>query len=367
MKKFRFEFLISLIIIIILLQPIYAIGVLKHEKELNNLRNVSESIWKRDPEFMKLQEKLINKFPTKNYSVKLLSEIEYRIFGESKNVIIGLDGYLSDKVVARQLLTLDETDLISLRESAVKLSKIDRYLSKKNKKFIVVVIPLKPTLYKEKYPGPLAKRQGVALLKFQQQLNDLGVEYIDLYEPMLANKKIHELFYKTDFHWNTAGSAVAAKEIVDYLSKQYYGAKIFNENFESSKELFVGVESNSMSLIKPISENSEKYLSTTLDYKIVQDKPWEVFTSTNMRKSLLPKTLMFGNSFMLYYRYSGMQNYFKEFTEILDYTDFKNLSKYVNNEEEIVILNLYETQILFHLIEGDQSLYWPQDVLGMNF
>jgi hypothetical protein len=114
-----------------------------------------------------------------------------------------------------------------------------------------------------------------------------------------------------------------------------------------------------------LSENVQTLTSTTLEYKVTID-PFERFTSTNPQKSLLPKTIMFGNSFMLNYRNAGMQNYFKEFDQILDYTYFKNLNEYVNDQHQVVILHLYETQVLFHLIQGDQNSYWPKDILEAN-
>ena len=148
------------------MEPISALNALKNEKkDLINFNTFIELIWKRDPSFIEMQEEIINKFPMKVYSVKFISEFEYRIFGKSNNVIVGLDGYLTDKVVAQQLITLDEMDSNILRESASRLSVINQYLAKQNKKFIVVIVPLKPTIYGEKYPGPLAERKNIGLVQ----------------------------------------------------------------------------------------------------------------------------------------------------------------------------------------------------------
>jgi|688.fasta_scaffold1047438_1 hypothetical protein len=146
----------------------------------------------------------------------------------------------------------------------------------------------------------------------------------------------------------------------------YLNSKIFNEKFNKSVEPFVGGESTSMGLFKPLSETVEIFISTSLDYEVTVIDPIERFTSRNSQKALLPKTIMFGNSFILNYRNLGIQNYFKEFDQVLDYTSFKDLKTLINDEHQIVMLHLYETQVLFHLIQGDQYSYWPTDILEMN-
>jgi hypothetical protein len=91
----------------------------------------------------------------------------------------------------------------------------------------------------------------------------------------------------------------------------------------------------------------------------------DTFMGINHSKALIPNTLMFGNSFMLEYPGVGYHNYFKKSQELLDYKYFSKVLDYVNRNTKIYILHLYETQLLFHLMDLD-SPYWDKRIEYLN-
>lgn len=365
---------ISIIIIVLCLfsQPAISLynlrGLLVKSLGSNELLvKFGKAIWDRDDAINVATDRVVENFPVKKVSVSLISEVEYRLFNRSNNVIIGIDGFLSDKVVIEQLLELDKMQANNFKKPVRRLKSIQEYLESRGQKFLVVIIPLKPTIYKAKFPGPVSERLNFGFLKFQNEMQKEGIAYINLYNSLNEASSEEVIYHKTDAHWNNIGSAIAVKEIINYLSLRNFGKNIYDEKYEISSMKFIGGESTSMALLKPLSENYIRWNSKP-EYNIEMEltkngDSLEKFYGTNPTKAILPKTLMFGNSYMNYYRDAGLQNYFQEFDQVLDYTSFKNFSKLVLSEHELVILNLYESQILFHMVEGDNYNYWPLDIV----
>lgn len=115
----------------------------------------------------------------------------------------------------------------SLQETSVILGKMRDEIKKNNSRFIVVLIPLREQVCCSdeinKFSGYDNERPNQAL---KEILNGLSIEHIDLLPAFIEeNKKIKEKFYfDTDPHWTTAGHAVAARTIADYLLKRSFAS-----------------------------------------------------------------------------------------------------------------------------------------------
>jgi hypothetical protein len=90
--------------------------------------------------------------------------------------------------------------------------------------------------------------------------------------------------------------------------------------------------------------------------------PVEVWNGTDVKRALLPPSIMFGNSFMLLYPDTGYPNYFSESSRVLDYQHFSKALDYVKPAHKIFILHVYETQLLFHVLPPDSYAYWDKRV-----
>ena len=71
---------------------------------------------------------------------------------------------------------------------------------------------------------------------------------------------------------------------------------------------------------------------------------------------------MFGNSFMLSYDQNGFYNHFSEHSRVLDYKFFPNVLDYIEDDLSVFILQIYESQLWFHLSEKNSSGYWDTRV-----
>ena len=81
-------------------------------------------------------------------------------------------------------------------------------------------------------PGPLALEQIVGRVSSEHP--DIGV--LDLRPVLREAKDWHELYWRTDHHWNAAGGCAAAAEVVSYVQRW------FPDEVVPSLEEFVCVE-----------------------------------------------------------------------------------------------------------------------------
>jgi len=102
------------------------------------------------------------------------------------------------------------------------LERRKRALSEHGVRHLVVIAPNKETIYPEHMPDVL--RQVGDESRLDQLLREVrrrsSVEILDL-RPVLRDAKTSQrVYHATDTHWNDAGAIVAARAIVDWVSRQ---------------------------------------------------------------------------------------------------------------------------------------------------
>lgn len=311
----------------------------------------------------------LDRFPFKSFLIKVIGQIEYSVFKVAKEVVVGTDGWLTDKVTHKdRLVRLDAVDNAVIEKTIIKLAKLQNYIENHGGKFVIIVVPLKSTIYSEKFSQTDFINRGSisALDRFQQALEKNKIPFIDLKKTLFDEKSEIPLFYKTDVHWNSAGVTIAAKSIISYLSiLSGNKSSIWQENIQKTSFEFSGGEAASIPTFIPIKEFAPRWSGQAdfikLSPGIFGIEGGDTFMGINHSKALIPNTLMFGNSFMLEYPGVGYHNYFKKSQELLDYKYFSKVLDYVNRNTKIYILHLYETQLLFHLMDLN-SPYWDNRI-----
>ena len=88
---------------------------------------------------------------------------------------------------------------------------------------IVAVIPNKETIYSNKVPGGIKKLNDRSRLDlFLELFNEPDSPIVlDLRPPLKQARDDHQLYYKTDTHWNAYGAYVAYREILNRASQVY--------------------------------------------------------------------------------------------------------------------------------------------------
>jgi hypothetical protein len=350
--------------------PLITVQPIEENRELVELPkgNVVLKLWKEPEYFAKLETYFSENFPLRDSLIRLQNQIMYSLFRDSKEIVFGIDGWVSDKeIIDNQLPALNLVLDGQIEASILKIKRLQEFLRENNQEFLVVIVPMKPTVYFDKFPSHTGLSLGPSGLdRFQVAMKKNGISFIDVKSKFLSIKDSKQLYYKTDMHWNTLGSAVVAEDIIKYFSKQFKIPTPWDGSFLQSETDFLGGESQTMPLLQQKPEsvpvlskakiNSESHYDYSYPVKVLE------YAGTNSTLARLPSMKMFGNSFMLNYPLVGLQDYFKTSSGILDYELFSHVLDYIRPEDKIFIWHIYETQLLFHVLQEDKNNYWDNRI-----
>lgn len=140
-------------------------------------------------------------------------------------VAVGKDGFLyymydgSQEDIQRSIhYSQEELDRICEAQQAAA-----DYLAEKGIGYYLMVCPDKHTVYPEYLPDSLAGYEGPS--RFDGMLEALRenttVKVIDARDAVIAEKKNHTVFLKTDTHWNAYGAFVGYDLLMDAIQKDY--------------------------------------------------------------------------------------------------------------------------------------------------
>lgn len=301
-------------------------------------------------------------FPLRALMLRLHGQLEYSLLGVAREVVVGNEGWLSDKkLLVEHLPHLDAVDEAQLRAGIMQLKKLQHWLQQRNVRFLMVVVPLKPTIYPAHYPQRYTGRAPrIGLQKFQEALALNDISFIDVHAEFARRSGEGHLYYKTDMHWSTVGVSYVAAAIVDRLSQELGKGPLWSEQLTRSFGDFSGEELKSIPLLWPRAERAPRWASSNPAYvKIEMGRPdLELFRGTDPARAVLPPTVMYGNSFMLDYPTVGYHNYFSESSRVLDYQFFAKVLDAVEPKHKVFILHVYETQLLYHLMPSGRAGAW---------
>ena len=106
-----------------------------------------------------------------------------------------------------------------LEDFASSIVTIKNWLGNKGIKYVYVIAPNKHTIYFDKLPKYITKKNIKSatdqLVEYLQEHTDVAV--VDLRPALLQERKKHQVYYKSDTHWNHYGANVAQFEIMNKI------------------------------------------------------------------------------------------------------------------------------------------------------
>jgi hypothetical protein len=367
MKKAKI-FLIGLFVVFIFSAAIQSIHPLIKAKVVNENRvkaawpseNLLAGLSNGSSYAITVEKYFSDHFSLRDFMLRCLGQFEYSVLGRAREVIIGRDGWLSDKkVLSETLHQLDRADDEQIKASVLQIKRFQYWLQERDVEFLMVIVPMKPTIYPEEFPKWYVERpENTGFKRFQSALERNDVPSLDVAKLFRRHKNDAQLYYKTDMHWSPAGAAYTAEGIINYFSEKDLGGKIWREKFSTENASMSGGELITMPLLYPSPEQFLQKTSLDEGHILRTIDNVTIYTGIDKNRALLPPSLMFGNSFALLYPRLGFHAYFKESSLVLDYESFSKVLDYVKPEYKIFILHVYETQLQFHLMPPGRKGYW---------
>lgn len=139
-------------------------------------------------------------------------------------VVIGKDGWLffdKEKTIDdyRCLTPFTGAELARIKSNL--LAKRDE-LAKQGISFVVFIPPNKHSIYPEFLPDSIKKVGSVC--RYDQVVNvakSAGIILVDPRQAMLNEKKVQQVYYKTDTHWDDVGAFISYQILLDRIRSQY--------------------------------------------------------------------------------------------------------------------------------------------------
>ena len=140
----------------------------------------------------------------------------------SPKVILGRNGWLFYGDVDLQYYrTLRPLTAAQLDDWQNRLESRRDWLAAREIPYLVVIAPIKSTIYPEYMPRAYNRVHGETRLdQLMAHLNaHSNLAILDLREPLMEAKSHDQVFYRTDTHWNNRGAYVGYKEIMTVLCR----------------------------------------------------------------------------------------------------------------------------------------------------
>jgi len=291
-------------------------------------------------------------FGFRDILIKLKNQIDYTFFRYSSEILIGKDNWLFYKSVSEVAeVKLNKSDNKTFALTINHMLYVNSRLNQKGILFVVLPIPDKSTVYPENNTGTTIIAPSTSrFYTFMQMLKSHPeIKVVDALAILLSEKKNYTLFHKTDMHWNDVGASYVSQHIISQLAE--YTKTPLNWFYPLSVhyyENFTGGQLSALALIFPTLESKlttqgkKEFASESLptpkrfDYHFV--------SSLGSSRSLLPKTVIIGNSFTENFMDTGLVDHFSELY-VLRSCNAEHMRECIPEGTKIVIWQLIEESL----------------------
>jgi hypothetical protein len=299
----------------------------------------------------------------RDFFIRLKNQVQYTFFGDSRQVVIGLDGWLTDRSsVEVQQRTVDHLGDAEFTKLTDRISALNAYLKAHGATLILLPVPIKNTVYPVEFPNPAVVRpvpNGWDRLRSFLRGHP-EVASIDVYDVLSRGKTEHDMYYRTDLHWTPFGASLVAEQTVNLVARLAGSPIRWDTPRSGSTSDLVGHEAETMAVFwgpreqafqldKPWEECGEYIKDTPLPYfgRYISKCPYP----------RLPKTLLVGNSFLLILPDTGFDHYFSQIDRIHDLTYFPKLLDYVPPDAKFVVWEFFELELGYQFQDDN---WWAQ-------
>jgi len=243
-----------------------------------------------------------------------------------------------------------------LKLFAKNIQTIKNWLSKKNIEYYYLIAPNKHSIYFDKMPSYLTKKNKESatdqLVQYLRKNTDVNV--IDLRGALLLKKQTQQLYYKHDTHWNFLGANVAQYEIAKIIAEKFPN-KIAPRFFEKDEfEMQIKKGGDLANFARKFALEEENPVPIFRDgCKPENDNPENsrLFTMQCATSDL--KAIIFRDSFFLALE-PYITRYFKRSTYIWSSISFKELNEFIEKEQPHIVINeMIERTIPYYIIDAN--------------
>lgn len=318
-----------------------------------------------EADYAKSFERFFNdNYGLRDWFIRAKNQLDYSLFSRSDEVVIGDDDWLEYQTLAKyETIAVDRmTDA----EMAQVMANVEAFAdAAKQQGATVVMMPVqaKFAVYAEFAPRSWPHRPPqTGYLRLLELLGEHHIEFIDATAVLTVAREKHQVFHKTDFHWNEFGGYAAARSIVELLSKReglpmrwdpepkFQLTPGFAGGLNRSLAVFSAPKEDTITLAPPEGFQGEF---------IAADPPYNThyLAAADGAEGLLPSTVFVGNSYTDgYFRPAGLYQRFRE-ARVVHMNEFHSLPPRLPPGVKYVVMQFLEVNINANL---QNPTWWPK-------
>lgn len=195
--------------------------------EKRKLKEFPEWRWSNVWKFFKGYQSYFNdRFAYRNSIIDFYGKLKYEKIGFTNmtgDIAFGKDNWLfyhEKDYLDRIAKPFTEKELQTLHYNLVVTT---TWFNQHGIKYYLIIPPMKPRIYFDKIPNYMKISTDFSRLEqFNSYLNkNSKIQLIDVRSELIEEKKSHQVYYKTDTHWNQRGAFVAYTKIINTLNLDF--------------------------------------------------------------------------------------------------------------------------------------------------
>ena len=304
-------------------------------------------------------------FGLRDFLIRVKNQFDYSLFGFSSQVHIGPNGWLFYKDTYETTVMNLERLRPSMATLISRMRRLRDNLSARGMTLVVIPCPMKTTIYPEELPKlNIQLPASSAFDEYRDFLREEpGIISLDVVGQMIALKEKMPVYHRTDFHWNDPAAAYVLNDLLTALEKAS-GITVSKKPRIDARidKKTGGGEINSLAVFWPPYENMLMLAKApdTSEGTMVdsgRSNQWAYTARDPTDQSLIPATVIFGDSFSDAFLRAGFIGRFREIHKFYN-LEFKEKFKEIPSDTKFVILEHIESNLGSMLLDS----YWPEDL-----
>lgn len=361
--SFNLQFLLIIFFLVTLFMPLlsyifhFNINIkLNENRELIMLPNLTRDNFENYPTYF--QEAFSDHLPFRSFLINANHLIKLKLLNTStsQDVTLGKDNWLFYTSGDNLMYSLNAKPFTDSELSQIKtnLEKTDHYFSSLGIHFYFMVAPNAQTIYPEYWPDNLVKVQPESRLEqltsYLKKENS-AVAFINPTSELLSAKKLGQIYYKYDTHWNNLGAFIAYQTLLNRVNEDFPDLNPLSlSDFTFSTQIAQRKDMEGMLGLSNYYQETEPILTAKQQLKshVVMEKCPKQYISCplitrEVDDKTLPTLVMYRDSFaanMIPY----LSEHFQKSTFIWSATPY-SVDTVKKDKPDIVILELTEREL----------------------
>jgi hypothetical protein len=303
-----------------------------------------------------------DRYPGRNFLIRLKTQIDYSLFGFSDRIYMGKDGWLFYRNVLDD--SKPEIDAYSPAQIDALIGRyrmLNSWLKARGITLVIMDVQLKDEFYGDKLPSSAPRRPlHPTYFEIRRRLKeDVGAVYVDSTPILRRIMAKRPVFFKTDFHWNDPAAFEVARSIVDRLS-QIAGRPSAGWKFKLEIETRVGWGGQAafMPLLRPDPELGLFVKKTWADeggaYEFAKEPFESIYRRNQPSEDYLPTTVLLGDSFSNGMLRCGFCEHFNSLYRIhMNHCSMEESLRSLPSGTQFLILEFIETAVGVYRVPVD--------------